>query len=87
MAYECMACGKAVILSEIEGLWDRDLMVHGKSCLLVPCGSPEALRIEVRNLLSNLDRAGEIGRAARHIVEEHLNLDAMAAGMMRLIRS
>lgn len=84
---QAMACGKAVILSAIEGLWDRDLMVHGNSCLLIPCGSPQALRAEVDGLLANPERAGEIGRAARRIVEEHLNTDTMAAGMIRLIRS
>jgi glycosyltransferase involved in cell wall biosynthesis len=81
---QAMACGKAVILSETEGLWDRALMVHGKSCLLVPCGSPVALRTEISNLLANQNRAEEIGRAARQVVEEHLNVDVMAKAVKAL---
>jgi len=49
---QAMACGKAVILSDIDGLWDRELMVDGESCVLVPCASPDALGEAARDLLA-----------------------------------
>ncbi len=82
---QAMACGKTVVISDIEGLWDRDLMVDGESCVLVPCGSREALQDAVRDLLAEPERAKAIGANARRVVERHLNVAAMAAEMSRLI--
>jgi glycosyltransferase involved in cell wall biosynthesis len=39
-----MACGKAVILSDTAGLWDREQMRHGEICYLVRPGDPAAMR-------------------------------------------
>jgi glycosyltransferase involved in cell wall biosynthesis len=81
---QAMACGKAVVLSDIAGLWDRGLMRDGENCILVPPGDAEALGQAVQRLLDNPDRAQAIGRAARRTVEEHLNVDAMAWAMREL---
>lgn len=82
---QAMACGKAVILSDIDGLWDRELMVDGESCVLVPCGSPAALRDAVDDLRANPQKARTIGANARRVVEQHLNITAMAEQMAPLI--
>lgn len=81
---QAMACGKAVVLSDIEGLWDRELMRDGDNCILVPPGDAEALSQAIRGLLNDPDRAQAIGRAARHTVEEHLNVDVMAHAVRKL---
>lgn len=80
---QAMACGKAVILSDIDGLWDRDVMVDGVTCLLVPPGSIEGLQAAVQGLLDNPGRARDIGARARAVVENDLNLDIMASAMER----
>lgn len=81
---QAMACGKAVILSDIAGLWDSGLMRHGENCILVPPGDVDALGHAVRELLDNPKRARAIGQAARRTVENHLNVDAMARAMSEL---
>lgn len=81
---QAMACGKAVILSDIAGLWDRDLMRDGENCVLVPPDNTEALRHAIRSLLDEPDRAAAIGRAARSTVEKHFNVDTMTAAMKAL---
>ena len=81
---QAMACGKAVVLSDIAGLWDRRLMRHGENCILVKPGDAEALSRSVRNLLDNPDVAQAIGRAARRTVEDHLNVDTMARAVQEL---
>lgn len=78
---QAMACGKAVILSEIRGLWDRARMVHEHNCVLVRPGSVEQLRAAVQTLLEHPQRAQEIGRQARHAIEEHFNVQVMAQSL------
>jgi len=76
-----MACGKAVILSDITGLWDRDAMRDGETCLLTPPGSVKELQKAIEELLGNPQRVAELGRRARETVEERFNLDVMADAM------
>ncbi len=81
---QAMACGKAVVLSDIAGLWDRNLMRDGENCVLVPPGDTAALRSAVQSLLDNPGRAQAIGQAARHTVEKHFNMDIMTEAMKKL---
>ncbi len=74
---QAMACGKAVILSDIDGLWDRDVMVDGETCLLVPVSDANALRDAAERLVADPALAAEIGMRARRAVESHFNLDVM----------
>lgn len=78
---QAMACGKAVILSDIAGLWNREIMADGKICLLTPPGSVEGMQKAVEELLSNLSRVSEMGRLARQAVDEHLNLEIMTTAL------
>jgi len=81
---QAMACGKAVVLSDIAGLWDRRLMRHGENCILVKPGDAEALGRSVRDLLDSPDVMQAIGQAAHRTVEDHLNVDAMARAVQAL---
>ncbi len=65
---QAMACGKAVILSDTRGLWDRDNQRHGETCWLVEPGDPEALRTAIRHLWEHPEEAARIGANARELV-------------------
>lgn len=65
---QAMACGKAVILSNIAGLWDRERMVHGETCYLVEPGNVQAMREAIAHLYSRPEEAARIGRNARRLV-------------------
>lgn len=66
-----MACGKAVILSETPGLWDRERMKHLETCYLVKPENVEALKEAISFLLAHPDEAARIGENARKLVEDH----------------
>jgi glycosyltransferase involved in cell wall biosynthesis len=66
---QAMACGKAVILSDTAGLWDRQNMVHNETCYLVEPGNSDAMRRAIQHLYSRPDEATRIGRNARSLVE------------------
>ena len=83
---QAMACGKAVILSDISGIWDSDLMVDRQSVLLTPPGDASALAERVRTLLEDPALVEQIGAAGRKVIEEHLNSDAMAHTLETLLK-
>jgi hypothetical protein len=78
---QAMACGRAVIVSDIVGLWNRDLMVDGETVLLSPPGDVEGLRSRVVQLTTRPELATCLGRAGREVVEKHLNTKALAASL------
>lgn len=83
---QAMACGKSVVLSDTAGLWDRDLMVNKRSILLVPPGDAFALNAVVRFLLASPDLRQRLGKEARTVVVEHLNIDMMAKRLACLLK-
>lgn len=74
---QAMACGKAVILSAISGLWDERLLIDGETCLLVPPGAPEALAAAIEGLLADDETARRLGAAARRIVQDQFTVERM----------
>lgn len=76
---QAMACGKAVVFSDIEGLWDRQLMVDGDTLLLTRPGDPADLRRAIDSLLASPALAARLGQNARRVIVEHLNVRMMAA--------
>ncbi|RPG34784.1 MAG: glycosyltransferase [Muricauda sp. TMED12] len=82
---QAMACGKAVIMSNIAGLWDTELMQDGENCILVPPGDPTRLREAIEYLLEHPQEVENIGRRARQTVENHFNTQLMANAIRKLI--
>jgi len=87
VAVQAMACGKAVVLSDTPGLWDREFMRDGETCRLVPPENPEALRRVIRELWDDAPQAERIGRAARRLIEERWTSRHFGGHLVALARS
>ncbi|MEG3618583.1 glycosyltransferase family 4 protein [Magnetovibrio sp. PR-2] len=83
---QAMACGKAVVISDIKGLWDRDQLKSGENCLLVPPGDPKALKDAVEGLNSDPKWREEMGRAARKTVDDHFSISRMDHALEKIVR-
>lgn len=83
---QAMACGKAVILSKIRGLWAPDLLVDGVNCLLVKPGDSEDLSRAITKLVEDSQLRERMGKAAREFVKQHFSLSLAAASTERLIQ-
>lgn len=83
---QAMACGKAVILSRIQGLWDTALMCNGENCLLPEPASENALGAAINHLLTNPETANRLGQQARQTVCQQLNVDKMADALLSIIQ-
>lgn len=84
---QAMACGKAVILSAIKGLWDGELLKDGETCLLIPPGDPKALARAAARLAASPDLARRLGDAARETVMRRFTIERMGEAMAARLRS
>jgi len=60
---EAMAAGKAVIATDVGGV--SEVILDGKTGILVPPGNPEAVAIAIKRLLSDTGLRSSLGRAGR----------------------
>lgn len=82
---QAMACGKAVVLSNIDGLWNHGRMVDGETVILTSPGDVYQLAEKVELLVENSALAARLGARARAVVEEHLSTNAMAKAMANIL--
>ena len=82
---QAMACGKAVVLSEISGLWDRNLMVDRETVMLVPPANAKALGDAIRELIADAALRERVGTNGRRVIEENLNVDVMAEALAAVL--
>ena len=82
---QAMACGIPLVISNIVGIWDRDIMRHGATCLLPAAGSETAMAECVAQLLASPALRESLGQAARAAVETHFNAQLMGDELGKLI--
>jgi glycosyltransferase involved in cell wall biosynthesis len=70
---EMYACGKPIVASNIRGL--RELIIDGETGLLFESGNFKQMAEKMLSLLNDSDKAVEIGRKARMLVEEKYSMD------------
>ena len=79
---QAMACGKAVIITDFPGLWNREMLRHGDTCIIAgPPGDRPGLQKAAERLIGDAALAHAIGKNARKIVETDLNVDRMASAI------
>ncbi|MBI4349165.1 MAG: glycosyltransferase family 4 protein [Elusimicrobia bacterium] len=76
-ALEAMACGRALIASAVSGL--RELVVPGRTGLLVPPGDPRALADAIEAIVSSVDDRTRLGGAAAALVKERYTASVVAS--------
>ena len=82
---QAMGCGCPVVLTDIAGLWDRDLIRDGENVLLVPPGNSRALEATLQRLIADPVLREKIGRAGRLSVLEHFNTNRMALSLHSIL--
>ena len=83
---QAMACGRPVVMSDILGLWDRDVLLDGQHWHLVPPGEPRALKQAVVEWEANPEAGTRLGTEARQAVTGHLNTQTMAGAWERIFK-
>ncbi len=84
---QAMSCGKAVVLTDTIGLWDRENLVHNKNIILVEPNNSKAISDAVKDLERDYNRRLDIGINARKLIESELNVDNMANAIKDLMEN
>ena len=79
---ECMAHGKAVITTDIEG--NQQTVLDGENGLLVQPDNWDALRMAMERLIESPQLREQLGRAARATVAERFPAEAMINAVLLL---
>ena len=71
---QAMACSKAVLISNIKGIWDRKLLVNNENIIFTKTGNVKELRKLIQFLFKNLKFREKIGENGRKIIIDHFNI-------------
>jgi L-malate glycosyltransferase len=83
VALEAMLLGKPVIASAVTG--SREVVVHGETGLLYPCGDVAALADALARLAADADLRQRLGEAGARRVREHFSIERYVAGVERVL--
>jgi glycosyltransferase involved in cell wall biosynthesis len=83
---QAMSCGKAIIVTDYPGLWDRKILIDGETCLYggLP-GDHIRLNATILNILHNSALRSKIEINARRAVQEGSNIMVMTNAVSREI--
>jgi glycosyltransferase involved in cell wall biosynthesis len=81
---EAMAAGLPIVASAVGGICE--LLDHDRTGLLVPAGDADALASGLQDLMSDPERAGRLGAAARLAAETRYSFDRMVGAFDALYR-
>jgi glycosyltransferase involved in cell wall biosynthesis len=84
---QAMACGRAVVLTETEGLWSREMMRDGENVLLCRTGDAADLAARTSRLIAEPELAARLGAAARETVLKMARIEDFAARIAALAAS
>lgn len=84
---QSMACGKAVIISKTQGLWDEEVMRDGFNCLLPEPRSVISLREKIEMLLGDGNLRAVIGGNGRKTFEKHFTVRNLTDRLEKVINS
>lgn len=84
---QAMACGKPVILTNIEGLWDKEVFRDKENCLLVPPNDKNSLQNAIEIVKNNRELACRLGSNARSAAVKYFGIGRMNADIWDIIES
>ena len=83
---QAMACGKPVIMSNIKGIWDKNLLINNENILLVEPNSVNALKIAIKEMNSNKILYDKLKLSSRKLVDYEFNNNIMSQHIESKIR-
>lgn len=86
VAMQSMACGKLVMLTKNQGLWDTDVLRDRETCILSEPASVESLSKNIELLLNDSALADRITANARPTMEQYYTVSRYADDIEKLIK-
>ena len=83
---QSMSLGKAVILADIDGLWDRNLLIDNQNIVLYKPGNFEELNKKIKILLNDNDLRKKLGTNAYTTARNSFSLSRMRDSLLEIIK-
>ena len=83
---QSMSLGKAVILADIDGLWDRNLLIDNQNIVLYKPGNFEELNKKIKILLNDNDLRKKLGTNAYTTARNSFSLSRMKDSLLEIIK-
>lgn len=87
VALQALVCEKGLIMGDIGGIWDRDIIQHNRNCLLYRPGNLTSLQREIERLLNSPADARRLGLQGRNDVLENYTLEHTADSLRSILES
>ena len=84
VVYEAMAMGKPVVVTGTKGMKQLGLITEGENGFYVPPGDVRAWRETITRLTNRPEETSRMGRQARAMVEQGLNLEQYVRDMVQI---
>ena len=82
---QAMACSKAVLISNINGIWDRRLLKHKENIFFVkPCDNKD-LNKAIRLLFTNYKLRKKLEINGRKLITDHFNITNMKNNLKEIL--
>ena len=82
---QSMACGKAVLISDIKGIWDRNLLKHHQNLFLLNPSDEDSLINGVKTLIEDNTLRKKLEINGRKLIEDKLNSNIMADNLKNFL--
>ena len=83
---QAMACGKAVVLSDIKGIWDRNLLKNKENLLLIKPSDKDSLIKGVKILIKDNVLRTKLEINGRKLIEDKLNSFKMVDDLKQFLK-
>ena len=83
---QAMSCEKLVVISNIEGIWDKNKLIDNKNIIFVDPENSKKLNSKLCYIINNHKLIKSVGLNARKLVKEHYNTDIMAQELYKIIK-
>ena len=85
VALQAMACSKAVLITDIKGIWDKDLLKHKENIFLLKQGDKEELQNAILLFLKDNQLRQKIEVNGRKLVERYFNVETMKDNLIKIL--
>lgn len=82
---QAMACSKAVLISNIYGIWDKKLLKHKENIIFTKPGDVNDMRKSIDLLFRNLKLRRKIEKNSRKLIIDHFNMLNMKNELLKTI--
>ena len=82
---QAMSCSKAVVITKVKGIWDKNLMKHKENVLFIRPYNELDLKNSVKDLVNNIDLRESLEKGGRNLIIKKFNSLNMANNLKKYL--